>query len=1094
MSARPPRALTPQQQAAVFARGTSIALGAGAGSGKTTVLTARFLAALEPPTGSDLRRVVAVTFTEKAARELRRRVRRECRGRRDDEYWRTVLRGLEAAPIGTFHAFCARILRRWAIAAGIDPGFRVLDEAVGTSLRERVLNAFLRERLIRDDPDLVPLAIEFGLTAVRDRLAALIQQRLVGDLEDDPDRLDRWREIWEQSAKPKLLDRYREQHADAIALLSANGQLHRVLAERVASVRDAWDSLGRGGNDAEALAAIQAHARIQGAGTEKAYPSASLYQAIKEGLTALREGADKLGKKLRIDPEADLRNAERAGRFARLAQGAVASYQEAKRRDGLLDFDDLLEETRVLLRDQPEAREAFAEAFDLVLVDEFQDTDPVQGEILEALAGAEIAAGKLFLVGDAKQSIYRFRRAQPRVFQHFRERFEEAGRLPLSDNFRSVPELIDFANALFAGIYDHPDDALRSGPGTPPPGDRTAVEFLWADAPPDSRISADERRQAEARRIASRLAEGLAAGGWLIRDPETGAERPARAGDVTILLRTLNDAAPYERALDEVGLDFRVVGGSAFFAQPEIQDVVHLLSCLEDPTDEPALAALLRSPWFSVSDEGLLALERAGRGEFSRGFQAHEATIPERDRDRIARARSALARWRGLKDRLGLAELLETILEESGVEAALIAERLGARKRANVRKLIRLAERFDAADGVTLATFVARLRADARKPPREEQAATQDEWGECVRLMTVHQSKGLEFPVVVLADLNRASLPAGQDRIALHPELGIVPRPLADDTEDEDAGTTGWMAYLTLEDFEERDEALRLFYVGTTRARDRLILSAGMAATERPTSPALKLLAERFNLATGESLAELPGGWVVPRILSLARSSAPPPRGKRSARPPLLKIARLLRPTSNASEAIPADRPAPPAKGVLRLGPDTQLGDRAGRVDRLFRAVLTHDERHPLAPLRDRIASEARRQRPASPYSLQAEAERLLRHPLMHEFQDWLRGQQARLFSWRWSLPGPDGRRAEGLLDLLARNSAGEWSAVVFRTGEPRDRARLRLALGSRAAASWADGPIRSSLLFDLAGGAISDLSGDLDGPSSLGDLHNPHK
>ena len=265
-----------------------------------------------------------------------------------------------------------------------------------------------------------------------------------------------------------------------------------------------------------------------------------------------------------------------------------------------------------------------------------------------------------------------------------------------------------------------------------------------------------------------------------------------------------------------------------FYSQQEIHDVANLLAVVEDPLDELALAGALRSPFFGLSDNGLywLSTRSAAAGGLAAAVASHAdvGELSSDDRWRTARAAEFLDRWRALKDHLPLASLIATILDESGYETALVCEFLGQRKLANVRKLVERAGEFDKQGGFTVAQFVDQLRAHLDRPPREEQAFTTDEAGVSIRLMTIHQAKGLEFPIVVLPDVNRKQ-DARVPLVAAHPDLGLVVRPFqspGDEPSQESAATNpGWKAYLTLEREAETQESIRLFYVAATRARGR---------------------------------------------------------------------------------------------------------------------------------------------------------------------------------------------------------------------------------------------------------------------------------
>ncbi len=324
-------------------------------------------------------------------------------------------------------------------------------------------------------------------------------------------------------------------------------------------------------------------------------------------------------------------------------------------------------------------------------------------------------------MGDYKQSIYRFRGAQPRIFEAFRDKFPGAGRHALTENFRSVPGILDFVNALFDATFPEPDNALIPGASLVRHDDQPVVEFLWATEPEESskssKSTAHDRRKVEARWLARRLRQRLDAN-WMVRDRQTKEIRAAHPGDIAFLFRAMTDVGPYESALDDEGFDYHVIGGSAFFAQQEVHDLINLLSVIEDPLDAVALAGTLRSPFFCLSDDGLFWLATA-RHDLIEGLQHADAIaqLSERDRRHARRALNLLTRWRGLKDRVPIAALVDRVLDESGYEAALLGEFLGHRKRANAQKLVRLARQFDQQGGFTLA--------DVRRPaPRRPEAAS----------------------------------------------------------------------------------------------------------------------------------------------------------------------------------------------------------------------------------------------------------------------------------------------------------------------------------------------------------------------------------
>lgn len=1093
--------LTCEQRAALAVKGQSVALSAGAGCGKTTVLTERFLAEIDGPEGRALRELVALTFTDKAARELRQRIRGECRRRLAEgdapKRWRTVLRALEAAPVGTFHVFARRLLRAHAYEIGIDPEFEVLDQTVASSLRDQAVRAAIRRMLADPQPDLILPATDYGLRQIREALGALLATRTAGELDDwgrlDPKELAaRWARAWEDRGRSAVFRELASLGRCCRDVLSALDAAHPKLQERRADLLQRLSRLEDGTCSESLLEEIRTLARVNDLGAKSIWPDPEAKAAVKQVFESLRKKISDAIQKLATDPATTASSAETSIRMIRLAAQARLEYERLKGSHNGLDFDDLLTRARDLLLgdgEQTDGPLAVRDAIQFVLVDEFQDTDRVQSEILRRLGDASFFHSKMFVVGDTKQSIYRFRGAEPAIFDDWRGEFPEPGRLGLTENFRSVPGVIHFVNALFAECFtgdprrqvagdENRLIARRSDHSRAP-----AVTFLWAlppaedgDSETPAKPTVDERRTNEARCLAYWI-RGRLDKGWTILDRQTRQTRDAHGGDVALLFRAMTDVWYYEQALADVDLDYHTIGGSAFYAQQEVRDVVSVLSVVEDPLDEVALAAALRSPFFSLSDVALFWLARASEGGLTEGLlrAAEIGELSERDRALAVRAAGLLERWRGLKDRVPLARLVAAILDESGFEAALVCEFLGPRKLANMRKFVRLARDFDRQQGFTLADLVARLRADLDDPPREEQAATTDEEGRAIRLMSIHQAKGLEFPIVVVPDLNRNSAPP-QSWLGSHPGLGLVVRPPRNpaassetDTESDSGDSQGWQTYRMIEAEEDREEALRLFYVATTRARDHLVLSAGLEgepdandpaavylatagscrgcgqnpANPRANSPAMRLLLERFDWRSGRCLAPLPQGWPSPGVDVVLTTPPERPGRRRGGRP---------RRTQEVEQAInravvrgprvvtrPSDRPR-----LIDLDPDPATPSRTLRLGRLIRAVFADRgllQGQPLIEVCERLAL---RQVPVAGPLIQREAvrrlERWLDSSLFEELRVASRAKRALERDARWMLPWPGSGAGSTLIrgrcDLIYRDRGGSWRPVILTVGE----------------------------------------------------------
>ena len=887
---------TDEQHRALETRESSVALDAGAGCGKTFVLTERFLSHLDPSRDdalpATLEELIAITFTDAAAREMRDRIRRRCRERLaaaspdDTPFWRRLLRSLDGARVSTIHAFCSGLVRSHAVELGIDPSFRVLDPPAAQVMRSEAVDDTLRARLLRPDgkPDetLVDLAADFGLQPLKSavlKLADSAADPTFGTWRDRSPKeiVTAWREFYSRELAPAYLDRLLASPAisELRGLLPFATPVTPGFAERIKTLREVTSGQANLTDVSQTLKEINEAVASYIPGTRKAFHTAKDWpdQELKKKFTAacktLRELMGK--QKQPTNPDSLKRAAEAGLQIQRLAAEANTAYRNAKRAIGALDHDDLLNEARRLLtlEEFTAIRKRLSEGIRVLLVDEFQDTDRTQVAIVRALVGEGLTdvkradvkradakgtedRGRLFFVGDYKQSIYRFRGAEPRVFRELREQTAPAGQLPLSKNFRSQPAVLDFINTLFGKVFGS-DDYTPLHASRPQTALQPAVEFLWTSPPEKedgSKVAVCDERMVEARAIAKRIRAMLSDGEPLVADGDT--PRPARLGDFALLFRALSDSAIYEEALREAGLDYYLVGGHAFYAQQEVFDVVNLLRSVDSVCDDIALAGVLRSPMFSLRDETLFWLTRKSslNGGLFHGRLPVELS-PE-ELQKAEHARNVLRRLRISKERLSTADLLGQALEETAYDAVLLAEFLGERKLANLEKLIEQARKSDSGGG-NLHSYLRQLSEFTNRPPKESLAATNPADADVIRLMTVHYSKGLEFPIVVLPDLNRKAS-ENRDQSAFHPELGPLVSPPR--TADKKAAV-GLDLYKSMDSAQEKEEQKRLFYVACTRAADRLILSSCLADPgdiEKLKGPCLKMLASRFDLLSGATL------------------------------------------------------------------------------------------------------------------------------------------------------------------------------------------------------------------------------------------------
>jgi ATP-dependent exoDNAse (exonuclease V) beta subunit len=790
---------TAEQLVAIERREGELLLDAGAGSGKSSVLVERFVRAVLDD-GVDVAAILAITFTDKAAAELRERIRKRLRELGADE----AARATESAFISTIHGFCARVLRANALAAGIDPGFTVLDQPQAGRLADSAFDAAL-EQLARDEPGGIELIAAYTPGGLRGAILGThgelrsrgeTEPRLL-PLAPGPDLMVSGAELVSAaSLAARELGGVPEPSAKVIQALE---RLERVA--EVVSAASPWPGevgrLGLPGGNGAALS------------TERCL-------AYSEALARFKTASE------------HVRVQSAHGLLDRMLQSFGAFYRQRKRAVSGLDFEDLELLTRDLLAANEELRERYRSRFTHVMVDELQDTNGVQLELI-----GQVASDNVFMVGDAQQSIYAFRHADVELFERLGERLDAVGaRARLQTNFRSRAEILEVVGRVFAPYGFERLRAGRSEPAAPEP----LVELLIADKGGDWAAEgiAAPWRIAEARALARRVGELVAAGA------------PPR--EFVVLTRATTDLRAYERALEERGIPTYVIGGRGYWAHPQIVDVVSYLRALANPRDEEALYTVLASPLVGVSVDALVVLAAAGRS-LSRDpwwvLREPEGALDELGSDDAERSR-AFVTWfaaeRAAAARLSVEELIDRVLTRTGYDLAMLAMPGGRRRLANVRKLMRLGREQEALAGRDLRAFLELVRGREAGwagfgDARESEAPVEGEALDAVRLMTIHRAKGLEFPIVCVADLGRQPWRrnellriGGDGRFGMRlAEPGTGRREPALDYEA--LGDEQFAA-------EEREER-RLFYVAMTRARERLLVSgaAKLEAWDSERSP-----------------------------------------------------------------------------------------------------------------------------------------------------------------------------------------------------------------------------------------------------------------
>ena len=991
------------QRRAVEAHDRNYAVTAGAGSGKTTTFTSRYMTLLRE-TDATPASVAAITFTESGARELRERVREGVRDRlrtTDGESrreWQTYHEALPESYIHTIHGFCARLLREHALRADVPVGFDVIEETAARGYQREVVESFVEAHL--DDERLDAVTVVYG----RERL-----EELLGDLLADHHRAREWADAWADRSPAEYLSYVRSEYAtvdvdEARRCLDAEGVAAAVAdIERVAAAESAGRERITIAQNVAEVAATHEFAPDEMDDIEVHDAVAALCEALTSDGTAYRGGfdvwsytghddwtaanadryetaTDVVAEAMPVEAWATAdrlgvdRNAARAyTALAALYRDLHERYQARKRREAVLDFDDLIDGAVTLLSTTPAVRAQVRDSFDYVMLDEVQDTDPRQWRLVRLLASAEndYDGQNVFVVGDEKQSIFRFRGADVAQFRRERERLsaanvdrppadpdpdrETGGDGSLARNFRSLPAVLDPINDLFEHLFGAVPAEYRDVPtgvtadtSFEPVAQSLAANrtdgadvstgvtgvFVPEEKAARSRLFDGPNRLSETPETRSILgAETLAAEVAALLDGET--ERYETVGfedavpveeatavepaDVAVLLRNRNDLDEYERALSKYEVPYTVASGIGFYDRTEVVALRNLFRVLLDPTADLALFGVLRSPLFGFDDPTVVgcwaALDTSEVGD-----GALWRALGRTDDEGLAAARASVERWRRLAGIDGGDAVVETwdallgrIVDETGYLASLAVDERGRQAVANVEKFRdRLREWNE--DGVqTLSALVDRIERAAELSAREGDAEVPAE-ADGVRLLTVHDAKGLEFPVVFVPGLAQSfTLRSGYGDGAAEFEQ------LADGADGERTPLLGIDGPSVGEAFDRADTVLkrrltfarereavaeekRILYVAMTRARDHLFL-VGVTSADDDGNP----------VSVEQDDAEDPSSWLdfvgpalfdeetVDAFAADGRATVTGPSGT----PVTVRAPRTARPLTTGSETEP---------------------------------------------------------------------------------------------------------------------------------------------------------------------------------------------
>ena len=875
--------------------GATLFVEASAGTGKTTSLVQRVTNLVATGT-TTLDRVAAITFTEAAAAELRDRIRAELEKASGDDQREQVERDrchqgiadLDQADISTLHSFAGGLLRERPLEAGLPPSFETSDEILAGIKFEEEWRDWL-DRHLDGETDLAPqlaLALTLGLTLNHLRTIAREFHQNYSDLPDvdflAPDNRP-------AAAIERILDAGPE--LERLCAYSKNGDddpLYVHVRSRLAVIGNRPMATTSLSDDCRFLLDLLPLRQSRGRqGDWNADPDTgrNACAALKDILSELDRQASE-----------EIETARRAALMPILEdlRQTALDYARQRRAEGRAEFHDLLVWARELLRDNPRVRDYFRSRYSHLLIDEAQDTDPIQAEIAMLLAGPAYAVtsdedqaipwdqvrpepGKLFVVGDPKQSIYRFRRADVGQMKRLQSSMERSGgrTVKLVQNFRSQQPVIGWVNHLFEQWMEAPH-AAGDGDGDSQAG-YDAMSALWVgdtgnpnspqvwtlgNEAADARI--DDVRRDEAREIGLLLRQMVAEQWETLERTATASNgcetyRPVRYSDVCILMPRRTGLAALERGLEAADIPFRLESASLVFETQEIRDLLNCLKAIDDPADQVATVAALRSPAFGCSDADLLR-HRAGGGNFDYLSNAS----PDRGDDVTLDAFSVLRSFHRARLDESTGALIDRFVRERELMESAVGHPRMREQWRRYRFLVEQAGQFSRAGGGTLRAFLQWVDDQIREGARVTESPVPETDEDAVRVMTIHGAKGLEFPVVILTGINSAPARGGNpvivDRGSGRVEVGIGPAAAR-------FATPGFEELAEIDNRMSAAEHVRLMYVATTRARDHLVLSLRRPARGAKTTAA----------AIAEYLENRDDLWQPVELDELAASAATQP-------------------------------------------------------------------------------------------------------------------------------------------------------------------------------------------------------------------------
>ena len=881
--------LTASQSTAVGAAGRRTVVSAGAGTGKTAVLVERFVS-LVVSGAAKVDQILAITFTEKAAREMKSRIGERLAEEGRMEQYRQV----ENSWISTVHSFCSRLLKENPFSAKIDPEFGIIDETEKAIAAE----ALFDQLFDGTDQEFLALLQLYNEKEVKRALLGYIGlQRSLGR---DISHID------QVLAEPqKLLDK-----VEAVLKLRADA-LSRIISNNLDQIKDVNAA---GALEQKRLEALEYAEDIGGAeinaailenllsilkGMRSAPPKGSNpddYKMVYNRLQAVLDAVKNEAVLIHYDKDDEKILLEQRLLFLKAAKRYWALFELHKSGASVLDFEDLQLKTKAVLMTDKPVLDQFLARFKQVMVDEFQDINPLQKEIIEMIS----ARANLFIVGDVKQSIYGFRNADVDLMLNEQSRAldsRETSSISLRENFRSSAGLINFFNDFFSKLWrgdNLPFETLVYNRGETgwAGSNRPAVEFDLVPAMKHSRKSGAEvaavqnieaARQCEAAAAAAKIRALVEKERFEVFDKNIAAMRPVRYGDVAVLCRSGGIFRIYADAFDDIDVPYYFLKSRTYFERREVTDVINFLDVLDNPLQDVKLAAVLCSPMFCVRDDTLVQLSLfAGERKPDRPwlFSAvssinDHGAISGEEQEKLSSFRDIFQKLSTIKNSVQPADLIERAVETTNYQLRLFCDRLGPKRAANLRKLIDIAQKFSARGHSGIGAFLRYYDAIRENAIEEAEAPTETVESDSVKVLTVHAAKGLEFPVVFIADIGRefnlkkpSFLPHRELEVAFNLKSNLIENNHYH-AERENKRSASYI--MAVDEINQRElaEEKRLLYVASTRARDLLVFTGAVSASGRgskkgPRSSSewvLDYLGDQIDLSQcpGENVFEFEG-------------------------------------------------------------------------------------------------------------------------------------------------------------------------------------------------------------------------------------------